>query len=141
MRSVSSIGIRSGLSKRLAVEERMNLCTPCSTALSSRFSPLMTLFADVEKRLLHRLADQRVRGEVHDGIRACAVPAPRRPRRGRPGRPGQTPPSDGLPAVALVQVVEDDDLLAGLDQLFDDDAADVAGAAGDENFHLSASLS
>ena len=38
-------------------------------------------------------------------------------------------------AVALVEVVEDDDLLAAGDELFDDDAADVPGAAGDENFH------
>ena len=38
-------------------------------------------------------------------------------------------------AVALVKIVKDDDLLAASDELFDDDATDVAGAAGDENFH------
>ena len=38
-------------------------------------------------------------------------------------------------AVALVEVVEDDDLFAAGNQLFDDDTADVAGAAGDKDFH------
>ena len=38
-------------------------------------------------------------------------------------------------SMALGEVVIDDDLLAGLNQLIDDHAADVAGAAGDEYFH------
>ena len=38
-------------------------------------------------------------------------------------------------AVALGQVVEDRDLVAGLEQLLHANAADVAGAAGDEYFH------
>jgi hypothetical protein len=32
--------------------------------------------------------------------------------------------------MALVEAVEYDDLVASLDQLFDGDAADIAGAAG-----------
>jgi len=43
MRSVSSIGIRSGLSKRFAVDERMMRLTPCSTMLRNKFRPLVTL--------------------------------------------------------------------------------------------------
>ena len=46
---------------------------------------------------------------------------------------------DGL-AMALVQVVEHHHLVAGLEQLGGGDAADVAGAAGDEDFQDRLSL-
>ena len=46
----------------------------------------------------------------------------RRLRRDRPGEAGR-------------QVVEDDDPLAGIDQLPDHVAADIAGAAGDQDAH------
>ena len=39
------------------------------------------------------------------------------------------------PAEAGREIVEDDDLLAGIDQLPDHVTADVAGAAGDEHAH------
>ena len=38
-------------------------------------------------------------------------------------------------AVAVAEVVEDGNPVAGVRQLFDDHAADVAGATGDENVH------
>ena len=38
-------------------------------------------------------------------------------------------------SVAVVQVVKDDDAIALVDQFLGDDAADVASAAGDQDFH------
>ena len=38
-------------------------------------------------------------------------------------------------AVAFGEVVEDGDGVAGVDEVFDADAADVSGSAGDEDFH------
>ena len=87
------------------------------------------IVADVEERFLHRLADQRVRSKVHDGMRlvlghhrvycraVCQVALDKR--------------SLGVNRllVALVQVVKDDDLVTGLDQLLDGDAADISRAA------------
>ena len=40
------------------------------------------------------------------------------------------------PAVAFGEVVEDRDLMATVEELFDADAADVAGTPGDENIHV-----
>jgi hypothetical protein len=109
--------------------------TPCSTALCNRLMPLLTFSPDVAEGVLHRFADERVRGEVHDGVGAvdgkqcidCRTVGQialdkgrRRVNRG---------------AVALIEIVEDDDFFASIDQLFDGDAADVAGATGDEYFH------
>jgi hypothetical protein len=110
--SVSSIRHAFGLVRKdLAVEERRKRLTPCSSALWSRLSPLVTLSARSEKRFLHGFADQGVRGEVHDGLW---------PVRGQGGVDGGSVFEiasdkggfwvDGG-AVALEQVVEDHDLI------------------------------
>jgi hypothetical protein len=43
-------------------------------------------------------------------------------------------------AMASAQIVIDDDLMPLPDQLIDDMAADIAGTAGDQDFHSVASL-
>ena len=89
-------------------------------------------------RVRHRLADQRLGGEVQHRLDAVgqhlggAVAQRALDERGagrhRVGVPGG-------------QVVEHGDLVPGRDQLRGDDAADVSGTAGDEHSHEQASLS
>jgi len=95
------------------------------------------VLAQIPERVLHRLADQRVRSEVHHGfglvraehgaddrgVRQVALDERRLRVDGR--------------AMPLVQVVQHDDRLAGANQLLDHDAANVARPAGDQDLHES----
>src|SRR5580692_5385755 len=94
----------------------------------------------IQKRLRHRLTDQRLGGEVHHGIRtmlaqssvnrcsirqiACHKNSIRMHRRSMSQR----------------EIVEYHHRLSRCDELFDDHAADVAGSAGYEDFHEFLSL-
>ena len=88
--------------------------------------------ADVEERLAHRLADQRVRGEVQDTVKAEA------PEQAVDSVPIGKIADDELGvvvdrlAVPLLEVVEDNDTVPARQQVDDDVAADIAGAAGHE---------
>ena len=97
--------------------------------------PIGEIVCQVEKRFLHGFADQGVRGEVHDGLwpvhrQGCVDGAPvfeiALDKGGFRVDGG---------AVALVQVVEDHDLIPCQDQLFDCNAADVASASSDQYLH------
>jgi len=92
--------------------------------------------AQVLQRLLHALADERVAGEVEDAVDARVRVEQRADR--RPVRQIDLDEGgrrvDGR-TVALVEIVEHDDVVAGSDELGRGDAADVAGTAGDEDFH------
>ena len=107
----------------------MNLQHAVLDGAFEQVEPVDDVVADVEKRLLHRLADQRVRSKVHDGV--GLVLRHHRVHRGAVRQVALDKRRLGVNRllVALVQVVKDDDLFAGLDQLLDGDAADVARPA------------
>ena len=67
---------------------------------------------------------------------SCSVDQPARPAPASPKSPTTSFASGrDRPAEAGREIVEDDDLLAGVEQLPDHVAADIAGAAGDQNAH------
>ena len=81
-----------------------------------------------------RLADERERGEVEHAVQ--------RRRHGvleripvQQVRHDQVGTGRDRGTVAILQVVEDDHLVAGVEQTARDDRADVARAAGDEQPH------
>ena len=92
--------------------------------------------AEVLARIGHRLADERVGGEVHDGLGLRLM-------QGQLDRldVGEIPLEEGRPRVdgepvPLGEVVKDGHGVAGIQELLDADAADVAGSAGDQDgFH------
>ena len=90
------------------------------------------IVAVIARRIAHRFANVEKRGEVHD--REDVVAAQRAPhgRHIRDVALDQLAILDGL-AVTGDEVVEDDDAMTGLMQRLGGMAADVAGAAGDEN--------
>ena len=89
--------------------------------------------AVVLRRFSHRLANERIRRHVDDSLDTVE----RRPQRGRVQEIGL----DELRlrvhgvAVTLVKAVVHDRRVAGRQQLLDDAASDVPGAAGDQNTH------
>jgi hypothetical protein len=92
--------------------------------------------AEVEGRFMHGFADEGLRGEVEDSV---------------DGAVGGEERIDGVAiheldlgeggvrvhgfAVAEAEVVGDEDGVAGSEELFGGDAADVAGAASNEHVH------
>src|SRR5690606_6887847 len=94
------------------------------------------VLAEVEIRVLHRFADQRIGREMHD----------------RADRPASEYVAERLPvfeipfnelrplwyrlAMATAEIVKDANLIASRQELLGADAADVAGAAGDKNHIL-----
>jgi hypothetical protein len=98
------------------------------------------IVAEIKKRPLHRLANQRSGCEVHhsigtmiaeSSINLCPIREIAFHKNGR-GMHRRT--------VALGKIVEYDNGLTCGDQLFDDHAADVASSAGDQDFHEFLSL-
>ena len=114
----------------------MNRPTSCFDRRLHQVDAADGVVAQVHERLAHALRHQSVRREVHDAVKragfgedAAIASASRR-------SPSTKRASFGYgAAVALGKVVEDHDLVAGLDQFIGADGADVAGAAGDEDFH------
>ena len=88
--------------------------------------------AVVLERQRHGLGHDGVRGEVHDRIDLVLRQQPRHQRMIADIADDEFAGGDRLPE-ALAEIVEDDDLLAGLAQLPHHVAADVAGAAGDQD--------
>ncbi len=104
--------------------------------LPQQIQTIGDIVANVHERLFHRLAHQSVGGKVHHRLDIVGV------ERGFDGGPvGQLPLNegrlgvDGRP-VTVVQIIENDDLVALPDQFLGDDAADIAGAASDQDFHV-----
>ena len=91
--------------------------------------------AEVLERLAHGNADERVGGEVHDGVGGEALDG------GIDGGGVAQVAADemrtGLDGglVPLLEIVEDEDRVAAPKEDLRGDAANVAGAAGDEDFH------
>ena len=95
----------------------------------------MDVVAEILRGVRHAFADEGVGGEVHDGV----------------GAPFFQRILDVAPllevaddeccarihggAVAFGEVVKDGDGVPGIDEIFDADAADVAGSAGDQDVH------
>ncbi len=93
------------------------------------------VIAEILRGIGHRFRDERIRGEVHDGIRlrttngsddlfAVAKVAF---DEGRAGIDGQT--------VALGKVIENGDLMSCVDEFFRTNTADIPGPSRDENVH------
>ncbi len=93
------------------------------------------IVAHILERLLHGFTDKCVGGEVHDCIR------PMRRQRGVNCRTVVQVPlhKDGVRvysrAVPLVEVIEDDDLLACRDKFLHHNGTDIACTASDQYFH------
>jgi hypothetical protein len=94
----------------------------------------------LQKRLLHRLAYQRLGGEVHHGIRAMLAESSIncRPIRKITGHISRL--RVDCRTVALGEIVEYHDRLACSDQLLDNHATDVSRSAGYKDFHEVLSL-
>ena len=110
--------------------------TPAARAASSSDDAAGDVVAVVARRIADRLADERARGAVEDRLDPLALEQAGRSRRRRRTcrRRAERPVGDGR-AMAGRQVVEDDDLVAGLDEALDRDRADIAGAAGHQDAH------
>ena len=111
--------------------------TPASRRASSSGDAAHDVLGVVEARVRHRLC--RPASGPRSGARPrCDAALSRRHERASLSRTEWTlsggARGHGL-AVAGDERVEDDDLVAGEDELLDGDAADVAGAAGDEDAH------
>jgi hypothetical protein len=91
--------------------------------------------AVVDRRIDDRLADERLRRAVEDGIdRAGAEEVIENVRitEGTPDQPDTVWDGTG---VAGREIVEDRDRVARGEESFDGDRADIAGTAGDEDVH------
>ncbi len=88
--------------------------------------------AEIELRLRHRLADIGKGGEMHDGGDLVLAQGGPEPRRIREIGLDERPPAD-RPAVPVDEIVVTDGNEAGGGQGLAGMAADIAGAAGDEN--------
>ena len=89
------------------------------------------VLTQVEKRFLHRLANQGVRGKVHNRLRLVLLHyCVDRRSIGQVALDEDGLGMNGSP-VPLVEIVENDNRFAGLDELLDDDTADIAGATRD----------
>ena len=92
------------------------------------------LFRKYFAGLRHRLADERVRREVHDRVdlRRANTSAS---RAGSDKAPALERPPLHRPFVSLAQVVEDDGFVSRCGEELRGVAADVSGATGYENAH------
>src|SRR5262249_17866639 len=90
--------------------------------------------AVVLERIADRLGNDRVSGEMHDGVDAMLGEELRDD--GTIARVADDEPAvqDGR-AKSRIQVVEDDDVFVAFAQLSDDVAADISRAAGHQNGH------
>src|SRR5579862_7366955 len=90
---------------------------------------------EVFGRVCHRFADESVCGEMHDGIRLHIADGAGNGRGiGEIANDQSRPGIDRL-AVALGQIIEYGDLVIEIEQLLDTNAANVSGAAGNEDIH------
>ena len=131
---VSSIGTRRGFPYVAHVEEKTIEPTPAARIASSSVSVPTVLLWKYFDGFGHRLADERVGGEVHDGVDAVAREHIAQAIRVDQRAPFERPPLDG-PLMALREVVEDDRLMTASGEELCGVAADVSGAARHENVH------
>ena len=109
------------------MEENTSRGVPCLRIASSSRSEVTTLPSQYFAGSCHGLADQRLGREVQHAVEAFGQQRARPPRRRRPRR--TAPSGDGV-GVPGGQVVDDGDLVAGLDQPRGAHASDIAGSAG-----------
>jgi hypothetical protein len=102
---------------------------------SSRLTPAGHIVAKVLRRIRHRLSDERVRSKVHDCLRPylfeCILYIAAIPQISD----NQFRTGVDSPSMSFSQIVEDGDGMPGIDDLLDANAADVPGAAGQEDVH------
>ena len=87
--------------------------------------------------IFHGFADERVGGEVHDGVWLGGLEGVGDGGGGLEIADDEVGAGVDGAAVSFGEVIEDGDGVVGVEELFDADAADVAGAAGDEDVHVS----
>src|SRR6185436_14620979 len=100
----------------------------------------MDVVAEILRGVRHAFADEGVCGEVHHGVGLHILQRDLDVVALLEVADDEFRPRVHGGRMAFGEVVKDRDGVAGVDQLFDADAADVAGTAGDEDFHGTHSL-
>ena len=97
--------------------------------------PRCNVVAEIFGGILHRLADQSVGGEVHDGFgfgllerTADFLPA-------RKIAADERRPLVNRATMTFRQIVEDNDIVAFIEQELDANAPDISRSADDKDFH------
>ena len=92
------------------------------------------IVSEIFRGIGHRLADEGVGGEVHDGLRFCLFEGVAEDRAIAEVALVEVGARVDRFGVALAEIVEHRDLVAAIEKFLDANTADVTGAASDQDF-------